>query len=155
MVAKMKKTFEIQKIVVVKEKTVEYKTFEEPIKSSSNVVDISRGLDIHRSAEELFCIYSINAKGQIIAFHEVSHGDLCSTTTHPREIFKRALLNNAGSIILVHNHPSGDPTPSDMDIETTQRLVQAGEILGVPVLDHIILGDENYVSMRASGMIKV
>ena len=149
----MNKTFEIQKVVVVKEKTVEYEAFEEPIISSSNVVDISRGLDIHRSAEELFCIYSINAKGQIIAFHEVSHGDLCSTTTHPREIFKRALLNNAGSIVLIHNHPSGDPVPSEMDIETTQRLVQAGEILGIPVLDHIILGDENYVSMRASGMM--
>jgi len=149
----MNKTFEIQKVVVVKEKTVEYEAFEKPIISSSNVVDISRGLDIHRSAEELFCIYSINAKGQIIAFHEASHGDLCSTTTHPREIFKRALLNNAGSIVLIHNHPSGDPVPSEMDIETTQRLVQAGEILGIPVLDHIILGDENYVSMRASGMM--
>lgn len=149
----MKKTFEIQKVIVVKERSVEYEAFKEPIKSSSNVVDISRDMEIHRSAEELFCIYSINAKGQIIAFHEVAHGDLCSATTHPREIFKRALLNNAGSIILLHNHPSGDPMPSEMDIETTHRLVQAGEILGVPVLDHIVLGDDNYVSMRASGMM--
>jgi len=154
MVATMKKTFEIQKVIVVKEKAIEYEVFKEPIKSSSNVVDISRDMGIHQNAEEVFCIYSINAKGQIIAFHEVAHGDLCSATTHPREIFKRALLNNAGSIILLHNHPSGDPLPSEMDIETTKRLVQAGEILGVPVLDHIILGDDNYVSMRAAGMLE-
>lgn len=149
----MKKTFEIQKLVVVKEKTVEYESFKEPLKSSANVVDISRDLGIHENAEEVFCIYSINAKGQIIAFHEVAHGDLCSATTHPREIFKRALLNNAGSVILVHNHPSGDPIPSEIDITTTERLINAGDILGVPVIDHIILGDDNYISMRAAGLM--
>ena len=150
----MKGTFEIQRITVVKEKSIEYEPFKEVLKSSSNVVGISKGLGIQDSAEELFCMYCINAKGQIIAFHEVSHGDLCSSTTHPREVFKRALLNNAGSVIFVHNHPSGDPTPSEVDIETTKRLSKAGEILGVPVLDHIILGDENYISMRASGLIE-
>ena len=150
----MKGTFEIQKVVVVKEKSIEYEPFKEPLKSSSNVVGISKKLGIHENAEEVFCMFCINSKGQIIAFHEVSRGDLCSSTTHPREIFKRALLNNAGSVVFIHNHPSGDPTPSEIDIVTTERLIGAGEVLGVPVIDHIILGDDNYISMRATGLME-
>ena len=148
-----RKTFEIQKVILVREKSVEYDAENFTVVSSSDVADISRTLDIDKSAEELFCMFCINAKGQIIAFHEVSHGDLCSSTTHPREIFKRAILNNAGSIVFIHNHPSGDPTPSNADIETTRRLAEVGQLLGIPVLDHIILGNENFVSMKASGLM--
>ena len=67
-------------------------------------------------------------------------GDLCSSTTHPREVFVDAVRRSAGSVVFVHNHPSGDPSPSDMDIVTTKRLMQAGEILGITVLDHIVIG---------------
>lgn len=148
-----KNYFEVQRCIVVKEKSVEYEVFEEPIKSSSNVVDICKELGIHENAEEVFCMFCINAKGQIIAFHEVSRGDLCSSVTHPREIYKRALIVNASCVLFTHNHPSGDSTPSEMDIETTKRLVKVGEILGVPVIDHIILGDDMYTSMKATGLI--
>ena len=64
-----------------------------------------------------------------------------------------AVRRSAASVVFVHNHPSGDPTPSDMDISTTKRLMEAGEILGIPVLDHIIIVDGRYISMRAAGMI--
>jgi len=151
MIVMSKRTFEIQKVVVVKEKLAEYEAFKEPVKCSADIARISRELNIDISAEELFCMFCINAKGQIVAFHEVSHGDLCSSTTHPREIFKRAILNNAGSMIFVHNHPSGDPEPSEMDVETTKRLVECGDMLGIPVLDHIILGEDEYISMKAKG----
>ena len=95
----------------------------------------------------------INAKGQIIEETRVSIGDLCSSTTHPREVFIEAVRRSAGSVVFIHNHPSGDPTPSEMDISTTKRLMEAGEILGIPVLDHIIIGDGKYVSMKGRGII--
>ena len=84
---------------------------------------------------------------------EVSIGDLCSSSTHPREVFVDAVKRSAGSVVFLHNHPSGDPSPSDTDIQTTKRLIEAGTILGIPVLDHIIIGDGIYVSMKAMGLI--
>lgn len=122
------------------------------IKSSSNIADIfMERMRYHK--KEHFISLLINAKGQIIEESEISIGDLCSSTTHPREVFVEAVRRSAGSVIFVHNHPSGDPSPSEMDVETTKRLMEAGEILGIPVLDHIIIGDGKYVSMRASGTI--
>lgn len=122
------------------------------IKSSSNIADIFME-KMRYYKKEHFISLMINAKGQIIEETEVSIGDLCSSTTHPREVFVDAVRRSAGSVIFVHNHPSGDPTPSEMDVETTRRLMEAGEILGIPVLDHIIIGDGKYVSMRSAGMI--
>lgn len=122
------------------------------IKSSSNIADIfMEKMRYHK--KEHFISLMINAKGQIIEEKEVSIGDLCSSTTHPREVFIDAVRRSAGSVIFVHNHPSGDPTPSEMDVTTTKRLMEAGDILGIPVLDHIIIGDGKYISMRASGMM--
>ncbi|MFQ7473935.1 MAG: JAB domain-containing protein, partial [Anaerovoracaceae bacterium] len=95
----------------------------------------------------------INAKGEIIEESKISIGDLCSSTTHPREVFVDAVRRSAGSVIFLHNHPSGDPEPSQMDVETTKRLMEAGEILGIPVLDHIVIGDGKFVSMKARGLI--
>lgn len=103
--------------------------------------------------KEHFVSLLINVKGEIIEEAEVSIGDLCSSTTHPREVFVDAVRRSAGSVIFLHNHPSGDPTPSSADIDTTKRLMLAGEILGIPVLDHIVIGDGSYVSMKAQGMI--
>lgn len=103
--------------------------------------------------KEHFISLMINAKGEIIEEARISIGDLCSSTTHPREVFVNAIRRSAGSVVFVHNHPSGDPTPSDVDIQTTRRLMEAGTLLGIPVLDHIIIGDGRYVSMRAKGFI--
>ena len=95
----------------------------------------------------------INAKGEIIEETCISVGDLCSSVTHPREVFVDAVRRSAGSVVFIHNHPSGDPSPSDADIQTTKRLMEAGMILGIPVLDHIIIGDGEYISMKAKGLI--
>jgi len=123
------------------------------IKSSSTIADIFMER-MRYYKKEHFISLMINAKGQIIEETEISIGDLCSSTTHPREVFVDAVRRSAGSVIFIHNHPSGDPAPSEMDITTTKRLMEAGEILGIPVLDHIIIGDGTYVSLRAMGVME-
>ena len=102
---------------------------------------------------EVFAIICLSTKHRVIAYHEVSRGTLDATLVHPREVFKAALLANAAAIILTHNHPSGDPTPSADDVGLTRRLVEAGTLLGVDVLDHIIVGDGRYYSFREGGRI--
>ncbi len=103
--------------------------------------------------QEHFQVMLVNAKGQIMEEAEVSIGDLCSTVIHPREVFSQAIKRGAASVLFVHNHPSGDPQPSRADVETTNRLVEAAAILGIHVLDHIIIGDGQYVSMKESGLM--
>lgn len=149
----MKAIFEIQKLYVVKEKSVEYEPLESPMKSSTDIVKVCKQLNLYSQAEEVLTLFCMNANGQIVACHEVSRGDLLSSTSHPREIYKRALESNAASIILVHNHPSGNPTPSTVDIESTVRIAQAGMLMGIPLIDHLILGDGSFISMRAMGLI--
>jgi DNA repair protein RadC len=94
----------------------------------------------------------LNTKNKVAGAHIISQGSLSASIVHPREVFKAALLNNSASIILAHNHPSGDPEPSREDVETTKRLVEAGEILGIRVLDHVIIG-EQYLSMKEEGLM--
>jgi len=100
---------------------------------------------------EVFAILCLTTKHRVIAFHEVSRGILDSTLVHPREVFKAALLANAAAIVAGHNHPSGDPTPSPDDIALTRRLAAAGDILGVPLLDHVIVGEGRYYSFNECG----
>jgi DNA repair protein RadC len=78
----------------------------------------------------------------------VSQGTLTASLVHPREVFRPALRESAAAVVLVHNHPSGDPTPSREDIEITERLMRAGELLGVPVLDHVVVAERGYRSLR-------
>lgn len=98
---------------------------------------------------EVFCVLNLRANGSVINMNIVSMGDLTSSLTHPREVFKSSILSNAASIIAFHNHPSGQCTPSQADYDTTKRLVDAGEILGIPVVDHIIVGRDDYYSFSA------
>lgn len=105
---------------------------------------------IGEASEEYFYMAALNAAGGVVGIHEVAHGSLEACPVHPREVFKRALANNAHSIIIAHNHPSGDATPSGQDIETTKRLIDCGRLLGIPVVDHVIVGDRPR-SMRAAG----
>ena len=102
---------------------------------------------------EVFAILCLSTKHRVIAYHEVSRGTLDATLVHPREVFKAALLANAASIVLAHNHPSGDPAPSPDDMALTRRLVDAGRLLGVEVLDHIVIGEGRYVSFRELGWL--
>ena len=102
---------------------------------------------------EVFNVLLVDAKGGEIACETVSVGDLSSSITHPREVFRGAVRRGAYGVVFAHNHPSGDPTPSAEDISTTRRLSEAGDILGILVMDHIIIGNGRSVSLRAEGII--
>ena len=83
----------------------------------------------------------------------ISQGTLTASLVHPREVFRPALRDAAAAVVLVHNHPSGDPTPSREDREITQRLAEAGELLGIPVLDHVVVAERGYASLREDGAL--
>lgn len=101
---------------------------------------------------EHFRAVLLNAKHRVLGISNISIGCLNSSLVHPREVFKDAIRRSSAAVILVHNHPSGDPSPSHQDIEITKQLVRAGEILGIQVLDHVILGDGRFVSLRERGL---
>ena len=103
---------------------------------------------------EHFAVILLNVKNHILSMPVISVGSLTASVVHPREVFKAAIQQAAASIILVHNHPSGDPTRSKEDIEVTARMVQVGRVMDIPVLDHIILGNDNYISLKEKGVIK-
>ena len=103
-------------------------------------------LDIQ--TEEYSYMLTTDAKGNIIGIHEISHGTISNTLMSPKDILKRAIINNACGIILAHNHPSGDATPSSEDIAVTRRIKEAAEILEIKLVDHLIIGDNSYVSLR-------
>lgn len=102
---------------------------------------------------EVFNILLLDAKGGVIGVETVSVGDMNSSPVHPRETFRLAVRRGAWGVIFAHNHPSGDPAPSREDLETTRRLQKAGEILGIHVLDHVIIGDGKYISLKAEGLL--
>ena len=103
--------------------------------------------------KEHFAIVVLNTKNHILAMPDISIGSLTASVVHPREVFREALKYPVAGIILLHNHPSGDPSPSREDIAVTGRLVKAGKILDIPVLDHIILGNNRFVSLKERGLL--
>ncbi|MDF9760326.1 DNA repair protein RadC [Peribacillus simplex] len=104
------------------------------------------------SQEHFVCLY-LNTKNQVLQKTTVFIGSLNASIVHPREVFKEAFRRSAASIICLHNHPSGDPSPSREDIEVTNRLVECGKIIGIEVLDHIIIGEHKYVSLKEKGYL--
>ena len=102
---------------------------------------------------EHFKIIHLNTKNDITGIETISIGSLNSSIVHPREVFKSAIIQSSASIICLHNHPSGDTKPSNADIEVTQRLIKAGDILGIKVLDHLIIGEDKYLSMKEEGIL--
>lgn len=102
---------------------------------------------------EYLVLLSLDMKNNINSINTVSIGSLNSSIVHPREIFKTAILSNAASIILIHNHPSGDTTPSKEDINITYRIKESGKILGIELLDHVILGDNSYSSLKEKSIL--
>lgn len=109
--------------------------------------------EMRRFDREHFKAVSLNTKNQVICIETVSIGSLSASIVHPRELFKNPLKRSAAAIILVHNHPSGDPTPSSEDIEVTSRLCEVGKIIGIEILDHIIIGNKRMVSFREKSLI--
>lgn len=123
--------------------------------SIENPGDIARMFmeDLRYAKKEYFKSVLVNSKGGILSIDDISVGELSSTPVHPREVYHMAVRKSAAAVIFVHNHPSGDPSPSREDEVTTRRLIQGGELLGIRVLDHIVIGDGRYASMRELGLI--
>lgn len=123
-----------------------------PVKSPEDVKELVME-EMRYFDREHFRVLYLDRKNGLLAMEDVSIGSLHSSIVHPREVFKTAVKKSAAAIILVHNHPSGDPGPSREDIEVTRRLIEAGNIMGIEVLDHIIIGDNTYCSLKAKSLI--
>ena len=109
--------------------------------------------ELRNSDREKFICIHLNIKNQIISYEVVSMGSLTSSIVHPREVFKAAILANAASVLFMHNHPSGSTEPSIDDIQVTERLCKAGNILGINILDHLIITNNDYLSFKQKGLI--
>ena len=138
----------VYKVQLVREKSV--KAYTNSLNSPTEAVDIIRDF-IGNIDREIFLVVLVNTKNKLIGINTVSVGSLNASIVHPREVLKPAILANAAGIIIGHNHPSGDPTPSREDLDITKRLGEACEIIGIKLLDHIIVGDGQYISFKERG----
>ena len=125
-----------------------------------NIVSIKKPIeilplvfDIKDKKKEYFVVFYLNARNEVLKKDVVSVGTLNASLVHPREVFYPAIKHSAARVILVHNHPSGNPTPSEDDIKLTKRLIYAGEILGIEILDHIVVSKNDFFSMKAKELI--
>ena len=128
-----------------------------PKRNISGATDAARILApfLAQQSRELFVILPLDTRGKTSGIRLVSMGNLSSSLVHPREVFREALLAEAAAIIIAHNHPSGDAEPSGEDLAVTRKLVAAGKILGVPVMDHLIIGAvDRWVSLEQRGLIQ-
>jgi len=123
-----------------------------PIVQTLNDVVLQVGYIRDKSREHFIAIY-LNARNELIFRKHIFIGTLNASLVHPREIFKEALEHNAASVILIHNHPSGDPTPSEDDLEITKRIIEAGKIMGIDILDHIIISKNKVFSFKEKKLI--
>jgi len=115
----------------------------EKITNAADVFELLKD-EMRAEAQEVMKVMCLNTRNEVIGITEVSRGTVSSSLIHPREIFRTAILSNATSIIMVHNHPSGDPKPSDDDISITRKLTKASEIIMIEILDHVIIGEKYY-----------
>lgn len=123
------------------------------IENPSDAAELGRKF-IEEADREQLIVCCLDTKNQPTSMSIVSIGSVNSSIVHPREVFKVAVLSNASSIIILHNHPSGDPTPSNEDINITKRLKEAGKLIGIELLDHIIIGSENkFCSLKEKGVL--
>ena len=122
------------------------------VKKPSDIASLIMN-DIFFIEQEVFMVITLNSKNNVLSKKEIFRGSLNSSLVHPREVFKEALKKSAASIIICHNHPSGDPTPSKEDINVTKRIEECGKIMGIDLLDHIIIGDKDYISLKEDGYL--
>ena len=143
-----------QKAVLEKEVSVYCPEIDRKMNSPEQITRLAKYyLRMHEQTEEYMYMVCMNTKLDMIGVFEISHGNVNSSIVGTREVMQKALLANAVCIVLIHNHPSGDPTPSREDVEVTKRLVEAGNILGIQVLDHIIIGRPGYTSLKEKGYL--
>ena len=140
---------------LVKESGNRYKFKNKVVKTPEKAYQIFvETLELNIRTEEVFAILTLDLKSHLTGVFEVSKGGLKSSIVHPRNVYQRAILTNAAAIVMGHNHPSGKPDPSEDDIKITKQIISAGEILGIEVMDHLIIGaNYNYISMKAQEVI--
>ncbi len=147
----MQKNFNMYELKITKEKNGDYQV--QSLSSPRSVYETFKQRAEQQDREELLAIF-VNTKNELIGYQQVAVGTLSYVVTSPREIIKSAILANAASILLMHNHPSGDPTPSKEDIELTNIIKNACKLMDIPFLDHVIIGDNGrYTSLRQLGKI--
>lgn len=135
-------------------KTLNVPTYEQSIiRSPKDAFDLLEPEFRFSTTKESFICLFLNTKNKVIFKETISIGSLNATIVHPREVFRAAIKRCSASFICAHNHPSGDSTPSSEDVEVTKRLVDAGAIVGIEVLDHIIIGAGNFVSLKERGLM--
>lgn len=122
------------------------------ISTPEDVVRIVKPMLVGRDREH-FLACALSTKNKLLRIIEVSVGSLNASIVHPRELFKECVMASAASVVVVHGHPSGDPTPSGADIQLTRRLVSAGDVLGIEVLDHVVIGGDEHASLRDLGLM--
>ncbi|MEI6520636.1 MAG: DNA repair protein RadC [bacterium] len=138
------------KVALVKEKSCHVST--RVITAPSDAYAILYD-QVGSSDREVFLALLLDTRSRVIGINEVSVGSLNNSLVHPRETFKAAILCNAATMILAHCHPSGDVEPSHEDLAVTERLMQAGELMGIPILDHLIISDADFISLKERGLM--
>ncbi len=123
-----------------------------PFTSPNQIFDAFH-LRLRDAKREHFVVVNLDARHRVMSERMISVGSLTSSIVHPREVFRPALREAAAAVVLVHNHPSGDPTPSDEDVAITRRLLRASELIGIRILDHVIVGDGQYASFKEQGLL--
>lgn len=146
------RTYRIQVVRLEMVKETSLKAYARTISTPADAAELVRPM-LEAADREHFLVLCLDTKNRVTAVHTVSIGSLNASMCHPREVFKAAILANAASIILAHNHPSGDPTPSREDQATTAKLVQAGKLLGIEVLDHVIIGEGRFFAFKQAGLL--
>jgi DNA repair protein RadC len=127
---------------------------DELVYNSPDVIGAYYMEEMRHESQEIALVLCLSSKGKLISRKVISRGNVNATILGPREIFIEALTHRAASIILLHNHPSGDPTPSEEDITVTKQIAQAGEMIGIPLTDHLVIGDRTFVSMRRMHILR-
>lgn len=144
------KRFNVVSVKLVKESSLLYK--ERSVKSPKDSFNLLKHF-LEDKDREYFIVAALDIKNQPVSIHVCHVGSLNACIVHPREVMKSAILSNAASIIVGHNHPSGHTTPSEEDHKVTKRLREAGEIIGIELLDHIIVGSDSYLSFKEKGYL--
>jgi len=147
--AQIKAAFELPKRLK-KEKDDKKPVKRDRVKKPEEVWELVQGRLAGKKEEHFLAVF-LDTRGHVIKTEQISEGSLDASIVHPREVFKKAIKATAASVVLVHNHPSGDPEPSVEDIQLTKRLVEVGELVGIAVLDHVIVGEDTFISMKRAG----
>lgn len=136
--------------IVIREEGIEYRTRSEiPVRTPQQTVDAVK--ELKNLEQEAFAVLMLSARNNLISADIITLGIVNGSLVHPREVFRTAISKNASAIVLAHNHPSGDPSPSSEDMRITKQLIEAGKIIDIPVFDHVIIGT-NFISMREEGL---